>query len=441
MTFFDRFNRFERQLPELFDELALPRRTDYLNDILARTATTRQRPGWAFRERWLPMSALTRRLAAVPRFLGRLATAVALLLIAAILAVLIVGAGRTKVPAPFGLARNGQILYINDAGQIAAGDPATRATRVLIADGAHDLRLPTYSQDGTRIAFTRRVTGGFNLMAANADGSNVRVLTPEPITEPTYLGWSARGDRLLLVDTRSRMLLYDTSRTSDPRVLSAELGIDRVQIGFGYNFRSTYAFRPPLGEEILFVDPARQALMAVRTDGTGLRTLIDASTSTVGYTSIGGADWSPDGSQLLLLMVLPDFADHPELFVVNADGSGLRRLRGDNPLDEYNSPKWSPDGTRIGFQFWTRHPERNDGLNEDFHGIGVYDLATGVVTDLGPIQNNGFTTWEFSPDGASILEMPGDGSNDMNIVDIETGEWTTTPWRVADPITWQRTAD
>ena len=437
MTSADRFHRFERQLPELFDELALPPRTDYLADVLARTATTRQRPGWAFPERWLLMSTIARRLPAVPSFPWRLAAALALLLLAAILAVLIAGAGRTKVPAPFGPAANGQIVFVDESGHIAVGDPVTGNTKVVIADGLN--ALPIYSQDGTRIAFTRRVTGGFDLMVAGADGENARVLTPRPITEPTYLGWSAHGDRLLVVDTGARMLLYDTARAANPRVLSEELGVGRVEIGFGYNFRSTNAFRPPLGEEVVFRDTARQSLMAVHPDGTGLRTLIDKATSGVEYTVMRGPDWSPDGSQLLVVMELPDFPDHPELFVLYADGSGLRQLRRDNPLDEYNSPKWSPDGTRIGFQYWTRHEVDNGNPGEDFHGIGVLDVASGELRDLGPMQSNGFTTWEFSPDGASILELPADGSNDMNIVDIKTGLWTTTPWKVANPITWQRT--
>ena len=437
MTSFDRFDRFERNLPELFDELALPRRADYLNDILARTATTPQRPGWAFPERWLLVSTLTRRLPAAPPFPWRLATALALLLIAAILAVLIAGAGRTKLPAPFGPAANGQIVFVDEGGHIAIGDPVTGTKRVVIADGLNT--LPTYSQDGTRIAFTRRVTGGFDLMVAGAEGANARVLTPKPITEPTYLGWSPRGDRLLVVDTGARMLLYDTARTADPQVLSEEIGVGRIEIGFGYNFRSTNAFRPPLGEEIAFVDPVRQSLMAVHPDGTGLRALIEKETAAIEYTVMRGPDWSPDGSQLLVVMELPDFPEHPQLFVVNANGTGLRRLRDQNPLDEYNSPKWSPDGTRIGFQYWTRHAIDDGQPGEDFHGIGVLDIASGELRDLGPMQFNGFTTWEFSPDGASILELPADGSSDMNIVDVKTGLWTTTPWKVGDPITWQRT--
>src|SRR5258705_7065046 len=66
------FERFENRLPAMLDELAVPRLPDYADDLFARTAATRQRPGWTFPERWLPMSTITARLAAGPRVPWRL---------------------------------------------------------------------------------------------------------------------------------------------------------------------------------------------------------------------------------------------------------------------------------------------------------------------------------------------------------------------------------
>ena len=72
-----------------------------------------------------------------------------------------------------------------------------------------------------------------------------------------------------------------------------------------------------------------------------------------------GLAWSPDGSQLAFQAVVPDEDADPsnvtlgpggdfpaQIFVVNADGSGLRQLTeaGDNRW-----PTWSPDGSRIAF--------------------------------------------------------------------------------------------
>ena len=54
------FERFEREIPSLMDEIAPPRLPDYLDDMLRQTGRTRQRPAWASPERWLPMDVIAR---------------------------------------------------------------------------------------------------------------------------------------------------------------------------------------------------------------------------------------------------------------------------------------------------------------------------------------------------------------------------------------------
>jgi dipeptidyl aminopeptidase/acylaminoacyl peptidase len=429
------FDRFENRLPALLDELATPRLPDYADDLFARTAATRQRPGWTFPERWLPMSVFTRTLAGAPRIPWRLGALVALLAVAAIVAVLVSGALVHERPAPYGPAGNGQILFVNSNGQIVAGDPATGTTTTLVSSGL-GISNPIFSQDGTRFAFIQPTTHGLGLFVGDLGGGAPIEVSTNGFSNPTFLGWSGRSDRILMVDNDGVMLLFDTTRPGPPTNLSDLANVGPVDIGPSYNFNSAHAFRPPFGDEIMFVDSSSHSLMAVHADGSDRRVLLDHETSTVPYVDVNGAEWSPDGSQLVLMLDLPDSPGLWRLFILNADGTGFRRL-GKNPLDNYNSPKWSPDGTKIGFQYWTSLTA-DDG--QGFHGIGVLDLATGSLRDLGPMQNNGFTTWEWSPDGTSILELPGDGSNKMHIVDVATGQWTTTPWTSVDPINWQRIA-
>src|SRR5262245_43116747 len=119
------FDRFERGLPELFEELAAARVPDYFDDLLTRTQATRQRPQWAFPERWSPMSALTRRFAAVPRIPWRLGVAVALLALAALLVAVAAGVLLKAPLAPYGPAGNGQVVFVDPDGLIRAGDLAT----------------------------------------------------------------------------------------------------------------------------------------------------------------------------------------------------------------------------------------------------------------------------------------------------------------------------
>src|SRR5918995_6094775 len=56
--------------------------------------------------------------------------------------------------------------------------------------------------------------------------------------------------------------------------------------------------------------------------------------------------WSPDGTKIAFSrQVYPYTRD--EIYVMNADGSGLTRLTNNDTEDSV--PTWSPDGTRIAF--------------------------------------------------------------------------------------------
>ena len=61
MSAFDRSGRLQQELPDLLTDIAAPQVPDYADDLLARTAVTRQRPRWTFLERWLPMGVIARR--------------------------------------------------------------------------------------------------------------------------------------------------------------------------------------------------------------------------------------------------------------------------------------------------------------------------------------------------------------------------------------------
>jgi len=189
-------DRFERDLPGLFDELAAVRTPDYLDDIVQRSERMRQRPAWTFPERWLPMSAVSERLAAAPRVPWRMAIVVVLIILAlAVSAVLIAGAQRDKLPAPFGVAGNGKVVYNDYNGDVAVVDPATGSTITISNDPSFEVGA-SYSPDGTHIAFFRRVdaaTESYNIVVTAADGSTPVVVTPRPLQN--WRGWARPDSR------------------------------------------------------------------------------------------------------------------------------------------------------------------------------------------------------------------------------------------------------
>ena len=121
--------RYERNLPAILDDLSAGPAPEYLDDVFARTGRMRQRPGWTFPERWLPVADIARTRAFAPAPPWRL-IAVALVVIALALAALLIVAGsQRKVAPPFGPARNGEIVY-DSAGDLYVGNPDFRCQPV-----------------------------------------------------------------------------------------------------------------------------------------------------------------------------------------------------------------------------------------------------------------------------------------------------------------------
>jgi Tol biopolymer transport system component len=106
--------------------------------------------------------------------------------------------------------------------------------------------------------------------------------------------------------------------------------------------------------------------------------------------------WSPDGSQLVFTGYEGGLSN---LFVVNADGSGLRRLTGDKYADL--QPVWSPTGERIAF-VTDRGPETDfENLAFGPFRIAFYELATDRIDVLTQQAGRNINP-QWAPDGESV---------------------------------------
>jgi len=107
---------------------------------------------------------------------------------------------------------------------------------------------------------------------------------------------------------------------------------------------------------------------------------------------------------IFLMPISPAFAEQskrrPELYVINADGTGLRELvKEETPFIHQGSPSWSGDGQRIAFD-----SHKGSGVtgshvmvvNAD--GTELRDLGKGLLPS-------------FSPDGRRIVFCQYNGSN------------------------------
>jgi WD40-like Beta Propeller Repeat len=96
--------------------------------------------------------------------------------------------------------------------------------------------------------------------------------------------------------------------------------------------------------EIVFVDDPFPVLFS---DGDGPILVTDPRGARVRTLAPegGSPDWSPDGERIAFTRSRNGYAG---LFVINADGTGLRRLYVSRRFS-LGSPAWSPDGRRIAF--------------------------------------------------------------------------------------------
>ena len=91
----------------------------------------------------------------------------------------------------------------------------------------------------------------------------------------------------------------------------------------------------------------RDGLYTIRPDGSRLRRVYSG-----GYLGPGEApDWSPDGTRIAFAAATRDAPDNQEIFSINANGRGLRRLTHFKAHlgGGVGAPRWSPDGKHITF--------------------------------------------------------------------------------------------
>jgi Tol biopolymer transport system component len=206
--------------------------------------------------------------------------------------------------------------------------------------------------------------------AVSPDGSRVVFLSDRELFQDLFLADAKTGKVLEKLVTGNRTESFETLR-----FLSA--GISFSQDG------ELIAFTAKAGAE--------DALYIMELDGKDI-----VGEFRFGLEGVLTPSWSPDGRQLVFAGLDGGFTD---LFVVNRDGSGLRRLTDDAYMDQH--PVFSPDGRRIAFT-----TDRGPGTDLDLltfrePAIAVYDLATGSISYL-PNQVGKNINPQWSPDGRAL---------------------------------------
>lgn len=318
-----------------------------------------------------------------------------------------------------------------------AGSPSVRpgtvrgdgAALVHRESGKGSAQNPAFAPDGKSVLFTA-FHGGYNEGAAalrvlplesrrSRGGCEARDLLDEedraavnlpgsswrPSAGVTFASDRSGKDEIWVLRPGGR-----PERVTDHRGDSGYLEPSFSPDGEWIVFQESVQRADPDGSAALADRAASGSLWKVRRDGTGQTRLVDGPAS---RTDNREPNWSPRGDRLVFQRRELG-SDAWALYVINADGSGVRRL---TTLEgEHTDASWSPDGRSVVFSSTTG--------GRDLPKIFVMPVAGGG----GPVQvtrergtYDGAPSW--SPDGRWIAFESHPGSEDR----------PTSLWRVPAP--------
>ncbi|HEV7903267.1 MAG TPA: DUF4214 domain-containing protein [Pyrinomonadaceae bacterium] len=267
-----------------------------------------------------------------------------------------------------------------------------------------DASGPSWSPDGTRLAFVSIRDGNPEIYTVDATGGAVTRLTNNPAADtlPTWL-----GDGIAFTSTRDGgrdvYVMYP-----EPPLASVEPLIFRITGGAGNNFDADW--RPITPAAPSSVSASRIAFLRAHrfnNDDTDIYTSNPDGTNEVNVTNSPQREiypaWSPDGTMIAYIR-------HPEraLFVINADGTHVREL---TPVSDVAvKPSWSPDGRRIAFI----------GGSDPAYTLSVVNVDGTERRRLVPLDGN-YSEVAWSPDGTRIAyvldRVPGDPT--IHVVNLD----------------------
>ena len=301
------------------------------------------------------------------------------------------------------------------------------ATTVTVAAGAvrattSVLVVPNAGALSGTFAFTRRnesSPGSFTSDVLTFSGAD---RTPRSLPRPGQFAsigapaWSPDGTQLAVEVIHAffedhGIPYYD----SDVYVLDAVAPAGRTWRALTANRASTSPSWSPDGKRIAY---ASEGHINIVDAGGGEPVRV---TRADGYYDVGPIPrWSPDGARLAFASWVD--GNNVEIFIVNADGSGLTNVTRSSAFDY--DPNWSPDGARLTFV-----SDRGGLFVVDADGSNVRRLTSLSGYCWGPA---------CSPDGRQIIFFSGgallvknaDGSSLARLLKTPQNSWDSAPvWR------------
>jgi TolB protein len=231
----------------------------------------------------------------------------------------------------------------------------------------------TSDRDGERMKGPVGDRGISNIYYADYDGANHRRVT---VTRSLDIApaWSPDGKAIAYTSYRSGFPDIIVQHIYEGRYTKPTAGTAEKQ-----NYLAAWS---PDGSKLAFMSnrDGNNEIYIVNRDGSGMRRLTNHPSIDVTAT------WSPTGNQIAFTS---DRSGTPQIYIMNTDGSGVQRITNESYCDR---PTWSPAPFNE-----IAYTSRSGGG----YDIRVYSFATGQVVQL----TNGIGSNEspaFSPNGRHI---------------------------------------